>query len=1016
MKLFVGLILSASCFAAPTVSAISVDAISHSAARVKWTSTGGTTANYIQRIRYGYTTSYEGGAGGGVQFQRNLGVSVYSMALSGLTASQLYHICPQTSDDSGATWSACVDATFTTLAATVPVRPTAPTTWVSTYPNTAGYTTRAVASDCSDLQSKIDAAVANQSVAGSVVTIPAGTVCTGSYTTPIDPAVRSYGTADVNTGTDTFTVTSHGWSNGQQLRAARGGCLPTSNPGSGGFCQLRGSIVQGSVYYVVSSAANTFQLSATSGGAAIDLTDTGSGTNYFVPWPPASSNEVIIRTAAADSAICPAGTRCSKASYSAQYATMRITGGTWSYGTMVFTPGIGAHYIRLGPGIDITNSDASANLSGSTDPRPTYGWMDFAPQNALGYITLDRISGTGLGYPNRIYRPLYEWDGMYMAIQDSEFPEWNFWRPGRSGSGVSFATQTATIASGTYTMRANQACTYGSLTFTRTGGATAATSYIYLAIDCTPTLVVPTGTTATCTGTATDYLGNVRACTVTSAASPDWARDAYGGYGCGPLAQADASAGTWSNAYDPYGYAPSAYITEGTQGMVGGWGPGPYKLENNYSSGAGNLWHFDDSAGVISIANSYTIKRNTFVTPTKLRTNGSDSNGLRYLQRNGIEWKNGVYGLIEGNTWDGFFADVSSTGCAIVFTAIGGGKVSDFEVSYNIFRDGACGILGIGGLPWPIDQYNTTGVAQPFQHFYAHDNVIANTNGYVQYEPQARSSASSFPFYIGYAIEDVLIDHNTLYQIRGPFSQLFHWIVNPFNFTWVTNNILWMNNDDSTYGAQAEWDARTTDPNCNGGISNKTATDCVTKSVYVWRNLWVPFYTDSQNSTGLVDLTTATTNWSGYVSPSAAYLTPGASTSARESAIQFLDAANGDYRLKNGSPYNAGGASNGISTYLQSSTLGADINAARSAQGRVLDPRAISFIAGGVTIAFLAPDTTGCSVDYSTSSTLATFTRAANAGGSRAQSVAITGLTPGLKYFARVNCAVEQPMINFIAM
>jgi hypothetical protein len=75
------------------------------------------------------------------------------------------------------------------------------------------------------------------------------------------PIIRNP-TADATT--DTFTDNSHGWSNGDPV-------IVTNNSGS----QPSGISV-GVVYYVVNSATNTYQLSATVGGAAINFTTNGA--------------------------------------------------------------------------------------------------------------------------------------------------------------------------------------------------------------------------------------------------------------------------------------------------------------------------------------------------------------------------------------------------------------------------------------------------------------------------------------------------------------------------------------------------------------------------------------------------------------------------------------------------------------------------------------------------------------------------------------------------------------------
>jgi len=74
-------------------------------------------------------------------------------------------------------------------------------------------------------------------------------------------------------GTDTLTATGHGLSNGQKVTFRNaGGALPAG-------------LAPTFVYYVIGATANTFQVSATSGGSAVDLTDAGQGTHYAIPDP-----------------------------------------------------------------------------------------------------------------------------------------------------------------------------------------------------------------------------------------------------------------------------------------------------------------------------------------------------------------------------------------------------------------------------------------------------------------------------------------------------------------------------------------------------------------------------------------------------------------------------------------------------------------------------------------------------------------------------------------------------------
>lgn len=75
-------------------------------------------------------------------------------------------------------------------------------------------------------------------------------------------------TADA--GTDTFTATAHGLSNGDRIKLR-------TNSATG---SVPGGVIDGTLYYIVGAAANTFQISATLGGTAVDLTSTGTSVVF----------------------------------------------------------------------------------------------------------------------------------------------------------------------------------------------------------------------------------------------------------------------------------------------------------------------------------------------------------------------------------------------------------------------------------------------------------------------------------------------------------------------------------------------------------------------------------------------------------------------------------------------------------------------------------------------------------------------------------------------------------------
>lgn len=87
---------------------------------------------------------------------------------------------------------------------------------------------------------------------------------------PINNTVRGFFAVDTTLTNDQFLSPSHGLSDGDRvlLFNVLGTALPTG-------------VSEGTVYFVVNSATNTFKVSATSGGAAVDLTAVGGGEGYF---------------------------------------------------------------------------------------------------------------------------------------------------------------------------------------------------------------------------------------------------------------------------------------------------------------------------------------------------------------------------------------------------------------------------------------------------------------------------------------------------------------------------------------------------------------------------------------------------------------------------------------------------------------------------------------------------------------------------------------------------------------
>lgn len=83
-------------------------------------------------------------------------------------------------------------------------------------------------------------------------------------------AVKGFATIDTTLTNDQFLAPGHGMADTDRVIVYNnfGGSLATG-------------LTEGTIYFVVSSATNTFKVSTTSGGAAVDITALGNGTVFY---------------------------------------------------------------------------------------------------------------------------------------------------------------------------------------------------------------------------------------------------------------------------------------------------------------------------------------------------------------------------------------------------------------------------------------------------------------------------------------------------------------------------------------------------------------------------------------------------------------------------------------------------------------------------------------------------------------------------------------------------------------
>jgi len=106
-----------------------------------------------------------------------------------------------------------------------------------------------------------------------------------SITTGSNPLITTkndqFVAADVNTVTDTITIPGHGYVLGNKVRFLSTGTLPAP-------------LVADTTYFILNPTLNTFQLAATLGGAAINLTTGGVGTHTIYRYHNLIVNDFVI--------------------------------------------------------------------------------------------------------------------------------------------------------------------------------------------------------------------------------------------------------------------------------------------------------------------------------------------------------------------------------------------------------------------------------------------------------------------------------------------------------------------------------------------------------------------------------------------------------------------------------------------------------------------------------------------------------------------------------------------------
>ena len=393
------------------------------------------------------------------------------------------------------------------------------------------------------------------------------------------------------------------------------------------------------------------------------------------------------------------------------------------------------------------------------------------------------------------------------------------------------------------------------------------------------------------------------------------------------------------------------------------------------------------------------ITGNTFHNDDRLRAGSATSDGRYYGIRHTIEFKRGERLLIEGNVFEGNWADWTPVGPAIGLLTRGAGpepnnRIQDVTIRDNIFRRVSTAIHMLS-TDDQIDQPSL-----PTARVAIENNLFEGVDFY-----QMRSTPSGIGLigpstnyggqvvFASGAFEDLSITRNTAIDNRGRGPAFFWYQHGRSSGVAVTDNVL-THNDDFGFGglprarhvSEFESVVKGSARDAFAHVFTQTP-DPDPRSTFA-RNLILPGVRDS-SSPAAYDDTEARGNFSkadcedfyaGFPEIECAGSGEPGETANQRIAVAFPNRR--EPRESNG--------------------RGADL-ARLSALGRRISLAPVALLAGAATLEFQTGSPASCLVDISATPDFADFQRFADSGGEQ-HSVSLEGLETGRAYHYRIKC------------
>jgi len=449
------------------------------------------------------------------------------------------------------------------------------------------------------------------------------------------------------------------------------------------------------------------------------------------------------------------------------------------------------------------------------------------------------------------------------------------------------------------------------------------------------------------------------------------------------------------------------------------------KFQNNRFENLVGISIFAQEGSSATPVTDITIRGNTFYSDPAYRTGSSTSNGRYYPKRHATEFKQIQRAVIEGNLYDGNWADWTPCGPFIAVSPRGtstntGNQGVDVMVRNNIFRNGAS-VFHVNGQ----DTYADGVGAGPTKRIVFRNNLLyALDNRVWDASPTADVGGGlcGYTVALNLTTEDVVIDHNTTIDFRGKQGEWLSFIYGTGEGLSVTNNFFTASTDNGGgIVGQNAWQAFGSTPSLTGQYvkfagANKNATTAGNVVIPTVKNTDSDAHYASTSSTYTWTQSDCNTAMTGFPAGSFTCLSGGTTANARIAAALMqcgsvclgsaVDPAN--FRLAPGAP--------ALAAATDKRNAGVDFLALDTAFAVAFNHRISAQAPTAATIRYDMPGAAACQVWYSTSSDPGSGTRISDGGGSRNRSVSIADLIEDTAYFVTVACPANRAALYLPAL